>query len=102
MGQAAHKCSRWDRTCTFCAALQLLRKFHCYMPNTTTRQEAKPPTLEGAPRRAQGCLDSMSASAAHAVELVPGIVGRERRGSRKSARRLGAAAQVMCGSIRTG
>ena len=48
-------------------------------------QEAKPPTLAGAPRRAQGWLDSMSASAAHAVVLVPGIVGQvSRRVMRKS------------------
>ena len=34
--------------------MRMRDKFHCYMPNTTTWQEAKPLTLEGAPRRARG------------------------------------------------
>ena len=45
-----------------CAASKwAAKKFHCYMPNTTTWQEAKPLTLEGAPRRARGKISSSRA-----------------------------------------
>jgi len=43
--------------------MRMRDKFHCYMPNTTTWQEAKPLTLEGAPRRARGKITSSSSRA---------------------------------------